>query len=66
MGPAAMAAINNELTKSPEKRNELLDLAGSDQGERWCERAIACSRVCPTRVAPAKHIADLRKALAKQ
>lgn len=63
MGPAALAAINNELVKSPEQRDELLTLAGSENGERWCERAIECSRVCPTGVAPAKHILDLRKAL---
>jgi succinate dehydrogenase / fumarate reductase iron-sulfur subunit len=65
MGPAAMAAINNELAKFPEKREELLKLAGGGKGERWCERAIECSRVCPTKVAPAKHIIDLRKALGK-
>ena len=63
MGPAALAALNNELRKSPEKSEELLGLAGSEKGERWCERAIACSRVCPTKVAPAKHIADIRKVL---
>ena len=61
MGPAAMAALNNELHKSPEKRKALLRSARGPHGERWCERAIACSRVCPTKVAPAKHIAELRK-----
>jgi succinate dehydrogenase / fumarate reductase iron-sulfur subunit len=65
MGPAALAAINNELLKSPEKQGMLLELAGNEQGERWCERAFKCSRVCPTKVAPAKHILDLRKMLEK-
>ena len=63
MGPAALAAIHNELLKSPEKERELLQLAGGEHGERWCERAIECSRVCPTLVAPARHILDLRKTL---
>jgi len=63
MGPAAMAAINNEVHKAPQNPEELLKLAGEEHGERWCERAIACSRVCPTKVAPAKHIADLRRKL---
>ena len=66
MGPAALAAINNELLKSPEKQGMLLELAGNEQGERWCERAFECSRVCPTKVAPAKHILDLRNMLGKK
>ena len=65
MGPAALAAIHNELLNFPEKEQVLLQLAGSEHGERWCERAIECSRVCPTQVSPAKHILDLRKALGK-
>ncbi|GAK55783.1 succinate dehydrogenase and fumarate reductase iron-sulfur protein [Candidatus Vecturithrix granuli] len=65
MGPAALATLHNELLKFPEKEQELLLLAGSKHGERWCERAIECSRVCPTQVSPAKHILDLRKALGK-
>jgi succinate dehydrogenase / fumarate reductase iron-sulfur subunit len=63
MGPAALAAIHNELVKFPEKERELLQFAGGEHGERWCKRAIECSRVCPTQVAPAKQILDLRKAL---
>lgn len=66
MGPAALAAIHNEMLKFPEEEQELLQLAGGEHGERWCERAIECSRVCPTQVAPAKHILDLRKTLEKQ
>lgn len=66
MGPAAMAALHNELEKSAERREELLALAGGGTGERWCERAIECSRVCPIQVAPAKHILDLRRTLGKK
>lgn len=62
MGPAALAALNNEMTKvSGDHRRALLSIAGGVRGERLCERAINCSRVCPTQVAPAKHIADLRR-----
>ena len=64
MGPAALAALNNEMAKAPADRREaLLNTAGSDRGERLCERALNCSRVCPTQVYPARHIADLRRKL---
>lgn len=63
MGPAALAALHRELEKSPKHRAELLEIAGGEQGERWCERAIACSRVCPMQVAPARQIGELRKKL---
>ncbi len=64
-GPAALAAIHRELLKTPAKEKELLQLAGGQRGERWCRRALACSRVCPSKVYPARHIADLRKTLKK-
>ena len=63
IGPAAMAAIHREILKSPRKKRELLKIAGGKRGERWCQRALACSRVCPTKVYPARHIADLRRKL---
>jgi succinate dehydrogenase / fumarate reductase iron-sulfur subunit len=63
MGPAALAAIRNEMLKRPSAADDLLSRAGSERGERRCERALACSRVCPTGVFPARHIADLRDAL---
>jgi len=62
-GPAALAALNSELRKSPRKSQELLPIAGDEKGERLCERALNCSRVCPTGVYPAWHILDLRKLL---
>lgn len=60
MGPAALAALDVELLACPEKVDDLLALASGEHGERWCDRAIACSRVCPTGVAPARHILQLR------
>ena len=65
MGPAALAAINCELKKTPQQAKPLLALAGSQRGEHLCERALNCSRVCPTNVYPARHIADLRRILEK-
>ena len=66
LGPAVLAALNNELKKSPLKSEALLSLAGGKRGERMCQRAVNCSRVCPTQVYPARHIADLRRLLAKK
>ena len=60
VGPAVLAAINCELKKVPEKSKKLMAMAGSKRGQHLCERALNCSRVCPTAVYPARHIADLR------
>jgi len=65
MGPAALAATHNEISKNAPAADDLLRTAGNERGERWCERALACSRVCPTGVHPARHIADLRRELKK-
>ena len=64
MGPAALAAISDQIfTVAEAGRMVLLQLADKPDGQRHCERALACSRVCPTQVYPARHIADLRKKL---
>lgn len=63
MGPAALAALHREMLKSLRQRYDLLTLAGGKRGERQCQRALGCSRVCPTEVYPARHIADLRRAV---
>ena len=60
MGPAALAAVNAERLKHPEREADLLAFAASARGERRCERALLCSRVCPTGVYPARHILELR------
>lgn len=43
------------------KSGEILALTGRDGGEPRCRRHLSCSRVCPTGVYPARHIAELRK-----
>ena len=63
MGPAALACLNTELEKTRNNEKALLELAGGKRGEKLCERALVCSRVCPTEVYPARHILDLRKRL---
>jgi len=63
IGPAVLAAINCELGKSPRQSQDLMAVAGSKRGEHLCERALNCSRVCPTGVYPARHIMDLRRLL---
>ena len=63
LGPAVLAAVNCELKKAPQNANDLLELAGSRRGQHLCERALNCSRVCPSGVYPARHIADLRRIL---
>ncbi len=65
-GPAVLAAVSNELQKSPQKSENLLSIAGNERGERLCERALICSRVCPTGVYPARYILDLRILVSKK
>ncbi len=64
LGPAVLAALSTELKKAPQKSAHLLEIAGCERGERLCNRALNCSRVCPSGVYPARHIADLRNLLA--
>ena len=66
MGPATLAAIHGEIEKDPQKADALLTLAGGKKGERHCRRVLACSRVCPSKVYPARRISNLRKRLAAQ
>jgi len=66
LGPAVLSALHCELEKSPEKERDLVALAASNRGEHLCERALNCSRVCPTGVYPARHIADLRRLIEKK
>ena len=60
VGPAGLAALHREITKSPGKSKQLLSRSAGSRGVRMCKRALACSRVCPTAVYPAKHIAQLK------
>jgi succinate dehydrogenase / fumarate reductase iron-sulfur subunit len=61
LGPAVLSAMNQEMKKNPSTENDLLALAAAPDGEALCQRALACSRVCPTGVYPARHINELRK-----
>jgi succinate dehydrogenase / fumarate reductase iron-sulfur subunit len=63
VGPAVLAAVSSELKKTPQNASDLLVLADSSRGVRRCERAVNCSRRCPSNVYPARHIADLRRML---
>jgi succinate dehydrogenase / fumarate reductase iron-sulfur subunit len=63
MGPAVLAGVDIELKKSRGNEQALINMAASKRGERLCKRTLACSRVCPTHVNPARHIQDLRRRL---
>jgi succinate dehydrogenase / fumarate reductase iron-sulfur subunit len=63
LGPAVLAGISTELKKFYSNSDRLLSRAGGKHGAHLCTRALNCSRVCPTGVYPARHIADLLKLL---
>jgi succinate dehydrogenase / fumarate reductase iron-sulfur subunit len=65
VGPATLAAFHRELTNRPERREEILGLVDQRDGVWACQRALNCSRVCPTKVYPAKHIAMLQREIEK-
>jgi succinate dehydrogenase / fumarate reductase iron-sulfur subunit len=64
IGPAALAAVNREREKRPERAMAMLEIAAAPEGVGPCGRHLACSRVCPQAVYPGKHIQLLRNALA--
>jgi succinate dehydrogenase / fumarate reductase iron-sulfur subunit len=66
MGPAALAALNNERQHRPASQKLLLEIAAGPHGADQCRRHLACSRVCPAAVYPARHIADLQREINKQ
>ncbi len=61
VGPAALAALNRQRLNQPEEATRWLTRAAEPTGENLCQRAIDCSRRCPTGVSPARHIAELRR-----
>jgi len=65
-GPAVLAAIHRQMLKHPDKEVDLIRLADEEYGQRLCSRALTCSRVCPTGVHPARHIAELRRRAGRQ
>ena len=66
IGPIALAALNRRLETNPDEEEAILAVVSSPRGEKLCLRHIDCSRHCPTKVSPAKHIADLRRRLASK
>lgn len=64
MGPAVLAAVNNEMRNRPTALKEMMKIAADPRGAKMCQRHLACSRVCPSKVYPARHIADLQRAMA--
>lgn len=63
MGPAALAALNQELGKNGADKGNLLALADSERGIWQCHSAYECSAVCPADVDPAGQIMALRRRL---
>ena len=63
VGPATLAAFHRELKNRPDRREEILGMVDTKDGVWACQRALNCSRVCPTGVYPAKHIAMLQRHL---
>ena len=63
IGPAALTAVNRQYHKYPEQEKQLLEIAGRSRGVTGCQRALVCSKVCPTQVYPARHIDELRRRL---
>lgn len=63
IGPAPLASINRELLKNTnEKQVEILkEIAYGENGVEKCEKHFNCSKVCPSKVYPGKHINQLRK-----
>ncbi len=61
LGPAVLAALNNEIRNKPAGREKLLQKAADRRGVVMCRRHLVCSRVCPSKVYPARHIADLQR-----
>jgi len=52
------------MRNRPANKKSLLRMAADSRGAAMCERHLVCSRVCPSKVYPARHIADLQRRLA--
>jgi succinate dehydrogenase / fumarate reductase iron-sulfur subunit len=65
LGPAVLAGLNRERHNRErlDREKALLELAAGGRGVWKCQRALECSRVCPTAVYPARHIQELRNKL---
>ena len=65
VGPAPLAAMNRALQRQVGDAGKILGIALGVTGISACEKHFAGSRVCPTGVAPGRHIQDLRRAYEK-
>ena len=65
VGPAALAALHRERLNNPSSAGPLLAQADSPAWVHGCRRAVHCSRVCPSAVAPARKIQELRNEIGK-
>lgn len=65
LGPAVLAGLNRERLNRQDLDRQELELAAGQRGVWKCQRALECSRVCPTAVYPARHIQGLRSELNK-
>lgn len=63
IGPAPLASISREITKQTDKKaiETLKTKAFKKNGVDACDKQYLCSKVCPTKVSPGKHINNLRK-----
>lgn len=64
-GPAALAMADRDREERPGRLDAALAFAARPDGVAACDKAFACSRVCPQGVAPGRRIENLRKSLAK-
>ena len=61
--PGPPGGGDGEPRERGNRERSLLDMAAGQRGVWMCQRALECSRVCPTAVYPARHIQDLRSEL---
>lgn len=63
IGPAPLASINREINKQTDTKviETLKYKAFNKNGVDACDKQYLCSKVCPTKVSPGRHINDLRK-----
>ncbi|MCF7941987.1 MAG: 4Fe-4S dicluster domain-containing protein [Spirochaetia bacterium] len=63
IGPAPLAALHRaiEQTEDPQELERLRSRAYAPDGVDGCDAQFACSRVCPVKVAPGRHITQLKR-----
>ncbi|MBK5200605.1 MAG: succinate dehydrogenase/fumarate reductase iron-sulfur subunit [Spirochaetaceae bacterium] len=67
IGPANLASIDREISKQTDEKviKNLKNKAFKNNGVDACDKHYLCSKVCPTKVYPGKHINNLRKIKSK-